>query len=56
MVDLSLKEFDAFIVNNCDKLMKVFQEANANEYIIIKKANIIEKDWNIPENQYYKKT
>ena len=55
VVDLSLKEFDAFIVNNCDKLMKVFQEANANEYIIIKKANIIEKDWNIPENQYYKR-
>ena len=55
ITDMSLKEYDAFLVNNCEKLEKVFSSANANEYIIINRANIIETDWNIPKIQYYKK-
>ena len=55
ITDMSLKEYDAFLVNNCEKLAKVFSSANANEYIIINRANIIEADWNIPKIQHYKK-
>ena len=53
--DMSLREFDAFLINNVEKICQVFLEANADDYVILQKANIIEKDWNIPENQYYKK-
>lgn len=51
---LSLREYDAFLVNNVDKLKVVFSEANANEYVVLEEAQIEEKTWNIPEYQYYK--
>lgn len=52
--DMSLREFDAFLVNNSKKLQDIFSESNANAIVILERANIIEKDWNIPGVQYYK--
>lgn len=51
---LTLKEYNAFLVNNRDKLIDVFSRTNAEEIADIEEADIIESDWTLPNKQYYK--
>ena len=51
---LSLKEYNAFLVNNRDKLIDVFRGINAEQIAEIEETDIIVTDWYIPREQYYK--
>lgn len=50
----SLKEFNAFLVNNRDRLVEVFNEVNAEEIAEIEEADTLKEEWSIPKEQYYK--
>lgn len=52
--DMKLREYNAFLVNNRDKLVEVFSKINQEQIADIKETEIIKKDWWIPSNQYYK--
>lgn len=49
-----LREFNAFLVNNKERLIKVFSKVSEDEIAEIEPANIITDLWNLPKNQYYK--
>ena len=51
---LTLREYNAFLVNNRDRLIDVFRGVNANEIADIEETDIKVSDWGIPERQYYK--
>ena len=52
--DMSLREYNAFLVNNREKLIEVFSEISESELGDIEETDIITEEWNIPEYQYYK--
>lgn len=51
---LTLREYNAFLVNNRDKLVEMFSKISQNQIADIKETEIIYKDWWIPTKQYYK--
>ena len=51
---LSLKEFNAFLVNNRDKLVEVFEKINKEDIIEYEESPVQKMNWYIPEEQYYK--
>jgi type III restriction enzyme len=51
---LSLREYNAFLVNNRDRLIDVFNNINSNEIGELKETDVIKSDWSIPAEQYYK--
>ncbi len=51
---LTLREYNAFLVNNRDRLIDVFRGVNADEIADIEETDIKVSDWGIPERQYYK--
>ena len=51
---LSLREYNAFLVNNRDRLIEVFSKISADRIAEIEETNIIVSDWCIPREQYYK--
>lgn len=51
---LSLREFNAFLVNNRDKLIDVFSKIDKEDIIELEEAPAQEANWYIPEEQYYK--
>ena len=51
---LSLKEFNAFLVNNRDRLVETFSQISENEIGEIQETDIVTKKWSIPPYQYYK--
>lgn len=51
---MNLREYNAFLVNNRDKLIEVFSRISQNEIADIKETEILKKEWWIPNNQYYK--
>lgn len=51
---MKLREYNAFLVNNRDRLVEVFSRISQNEIGDIKKTKLLTKEWNIPNNQYYK--
>ena len=51
---MSLKEFNAFLVNNRDRLVDVFSQVSENEIGEIQETEIVLKKWSIPPYQYYK--
>lgn len=51
---MSLSEFNAFLVNNRDKLVELFGKISETEYGDIVETDVIESEWGIPSYQYYK--
>lgn len=52
--NMKLREYNAFLVNNRDRLVEVFSKINQEEIADIKETEILKKEWCIPNNQYYK--
>lgn len=52
--DLSLREYNAFLVNNRDKLVELFSQISANDIADIEETDVIESECGIPSYQYYK--
>ena len=52
--DLNLREFNAFVVNNVDRLIDVFGDTNVSDMVVLREAPIISETWSIPSEQYYK--
>lgn len=52
--DMTLREYNAFLVNNRDKLIEVFSTISETEIGEIKETDVIVSDWGIPPYQYYK--
>lgn len=48
------REYNAFLINNRDKLVEIFQNVNKENIGEIKETDLLKKDWNIPRYQYYK--
>ena len=53
--DMSLREYNAFLVNNRDRLIDVFSRVSENEIGEIQETKTTITDWFIPTYQYYKK-
>lgn len=51
---LSLREYNAFLVNNRDRLVEVFSQVSEHEIGEIKETGTISELWSIPPYQYYK--
>lgn len=51
---LKLREYNAFLVNNRDKLVEIFSEISQGEIGEIQENPVLIKDWYIPQYQYYK--
>lgn len=52
--DMTLREYNAFLVNNRDRLVEVFSQVSEEEIADIVETDILVKDWFIPSHQYYK--
>lgn len=52
--DMSLREYNAFLVNNRDRLVEVFSQVSEEEIADIVETDILVSDWSIPSYQYYK--
>jgi type III restriction enzyme len=51
---LSLREYNAFLVNNRERLIEVFSGVSADRIAEIEETDIVTADWYIPREQYYK--
>ena len=51
---LSLREYNAFLVNNRDRLVNVFSGISAESIAEIEETDVSIVDWFIPREQYYK--
>ena len=54
LLNMSLREYNAFLVNNRDRLIEVFSEISENELGELKETEVVSSDWHIPSYQYYK--
>lgn len=54
IIDMSLREYNAFLVNNRDRLIEVFSKVNQTDIGEFKETNIKEISWGVPVQQYYK--
>ena len=54
LTDMTLREYNAFLVNNRDRLMEVFSTVSETEIGEIKETEVLTSDWGIPPYQYYK--
>ncbi len=52
--DMTLREYNAFLVNNRDKLVELFSTIDESLIADVKETEIIEKEWSVPLYQYYK--
>ena len=52
--DMTLREYNAFLVNNRDRLVEAFSTISETEIGDIKETDVIVSDWGIPSYQYYK--
>lgn len=52
--DMTLREYNAFLVNNRDKLVELFSTIDESKISDVKETEIIEKEWSVPLYQYYK--
>ena len=51
---MNLREYNAFLVNNRDRLIEVFSEISADQIADIQETDVLVSDWGIPREQYYK--
>lgn len=54
IVGLSLREYNAFLVNNRDRLIELFSTISETAIAKIEETDIIKNDWTIPSYQYFK--
>lgn len=54
LTDMTLREYNAFLVNNRDRLVEVFSKVSESEIGEIKETDTITEQWGIPAYQYYK--
>ena len=54
LTDMTLREYNAFLVNNRDRLIEVFSTVSETEIGEIKETDVLVQDWGIPSYQYYK--
>ena len=54
LTGMSLREYNAFLVNNKERLIEVFSKVSQNEIGEIKETEVLSADWGIPSYQYYK--
>lgn len=54
LTDMTLREYNAFLVNNRDRLVEVFSKVSESEIGEIKETDTITEQWSIPTYQYYK--
>lgn len=54
LTDMTLREYNAFLVNNRDRLIEVFSRVSQTELGEIKETDTITEVWGIPSYQYYK--
>lgn len=52
--DMNLREYNAFLVNNRDRLVALSYKISAEKIAEIKETEILVNDWEIPREQYYK--
>ena len=52
--DMTLREYNAFLVNNRDRLVELFSEIDERTIADVKESHVLEKEWSIPNYQYYK--
>lgn len=52
--DMKLREYNAFLVNNKERLIEVFSKISQDQIADIKETEILKKEWWIPNVQYYK--
>lgn len=50
----SIREFNAFLVNNRERLIEVFSKISAEKIAEIKEADVLTSEWHIPREQYYR--
>lgn len=50
----NLREYNAFLVNNRDRLIEVFSQISADRFAELQETDIVAADWGIPAYQYYK--
>lgn len=50
----NLREYNAFLVNNRERLVELFSKISEERFGELKETNIITQDWSIPVYQYYK--
>lgn len=51
---MNLREYNAFLVNNRDRLVEVFSGISADKIAEIEETDIVSAEWTIPREQYYK--
>lgn len=51
---MSLREYNAFLVNNRERLVEVFGRISADQIADIQETDILVAEWGIPREQYYK--
>ncbi|MCM1194621.1 MAG: DEAD/DEAH box helicase family protein [Firmicutes bacterium] len=51
---LNLKEYNAFLVNNRDRLIEIFGKISEESFADIVETDVLVSDWYIPREQYYK--
>lgn len=54
IVDMNLREYNAFLVNNRDRLVEVFGKISTDKIAIIEETDLLYTNWTIPREQYYK--
>lgn len=52
--NMTLREYNAFLINNRDKLVEVFSGISETEIGDIKETDVLVSNWGIPSYQYYK--
>lgn len=52
--DMKLREYNAFLVNNRDRLVEVFSKISQEQIVDLEETDILKKEWWIPNVQYYK--
>lgn len=52
--NMKLREYNAFLVNNRDRLIELFSKINQDQIADIRETDLLTKIWNIPLNQTYK--
>ncbi len=50
----NLREYNAFLVNNRDRLIEVFSQISTDRFAELQETDIVVADWGIPAYQYYK--
>lgn len=52
--EMTLREYNAFLVNNRDRLVELFSQIDESTIADVQETDIFEKEWSIPLYQYYK--